>query len=129
MREVEDQGKYLGLPAQIGRSKREIFSYIEGKVEDRLRGWTGKMLSQAGNEVMIKLVTSSSISIYVMNCFKLPMGLIDNLNTLMAKFLWENTKDDKGIHWRSWEKLCEDKFDGGLGFKDLECMNRAMLAK
>ncbi|GAA0150348.1 hypothetical protein LIER_37103 [Lithospermum erythrorhizon] len=49
------------------------------------------MLSQAGKEIMIKSVTSA-IPMYVMNCFKLPVGLIDNLNSLMAKFFWENTE-------------------------------------
>ncbi|GAA0172461.1 hypothetical protein LIER_26284 [Lithospermum erythrorhizon] len=48
IREVEDQGEYLGFPLQIGRSKQEIFSYTAGNVEDKMRGWMGKMLSQAG---------------------------------------------------------------------------------
>ncbi|GAA0160613.1 hypothetical protein LIER_17131 [Lithospermum erythrorhizon] len=33
VREVTDQRKYLGLPSHIGRSKREVFSYLNGKVE------------------------------------------------------------------------------------------------
>ncbi|GAA0153263.1 hypothetical protein LIER_43218 [Lithospermum erythrorhizon] len=100
MREVEDQGKYLGLPSQIGRSKRQVYSYIVGKVEDRLRGWIWKMLSQAGKEIMIKSVTST-IPIFVMNYFKLLVGLIDNLNSSMTKFFWENAEGERGIHWKA----------------------------
>ncbi|GAA0175108.1 hypothetical protein LIER_28352 [Lithospermum erythrorhizon] len=64
MREVRDQGKYLELPSQIGRTKR----YITERVEERTRGWKGKLLSQAGKEVLIKSVMSA-IPNYVMNYF------------------------------------------------------------
>ncbi|GAA0185825.1 hypothetical protein LIER_33113 [Lithospermum erythrorhizon] len=37
---------------------------------ERLRGWKGKLLSQAGKDVLIKSVTSA-IPIFVMNCFNL----------------------------------------------------------
>ncbi|GAA0147885.1 hypothetical protein LIER_07479 [Lithospermum erythrorhizon] len=47
----------------------------------------------------------------------------------MAKFFWGNAEGDRGIHWKSWEELCKEKDDGGLGFRDLECSNLDMLAK
>ncbi|GAA0147477.1 hypothetical protein LIER_07165 [Lithospermum erythrorhizon] len=128
MREVQDQGKYLGLPSQIGCTKRDVFRYIQAKVEDKVRGWKKKLLSQAGREVMVKSVTSA-IPNFVMNFFKLPMGIIDDLNKTMARFFWANGEGEKGIHWQSWEKLCEETGSGSLGFKDLECMNFELLAK
>ena len=33
------------------------------------------------------------------------------------------------MHWCRWEKLCNPKFSGGLGFKSLVTFNRALLAK
>ena len=33
------------------------------------------------------------------------------------------------MHWKSWDKVCENKEDGGLGFKDLTDFNTAMLDK
>ncbi|GAA0167178.1 hypothetical protein LIER_43781 [Lithospermum erythrorhizon] len=91
--------------------RMRVGAVLVGKVEDIIRGWKGKYLSQAGKEVMIKSVTAA-IPNYVMNCFKLPVGIIDNLNSSMTSFYWENAECDKGIHWKSWEKLCEDKFEG-----------------
>ncbi|GAA0144405.1 hypothetical protein LIER_04862 [Lithospermum erythrorhizon] len=64
--EVPNQGKYLGLPSHIGKSKKEVFGFIHGRVDDKIKGWKGKLLSQAGREVMLKSITSS-IQNYVMN--------------------------------------------------------------
>lgn len=33
------------------------------------------------------------------------------------------------MHWKSWESLCKPKTCGGLGFKDLEAYNLALLGK
>ncbi|KAL0885693.1 hypothetical protein Bca101_009676 [Brassica carinata] len=33
------------------------------------------------------------------------------------------------MHWKSWDKLCIGKDEGGLGFKDLSDFNTAMLGK
>ncbi|GAA0141496.1 hypothetical protein LIER_02628 [Lithospermum erythrorhizon] len=128
MREVKDQGKYLGLLSQVGRTKKEVFHFIQAKVEKRISGWKGKLLSQAGKEVMVKS-EKSTIPNFVMNCFQLPMGIIDELNRTMANFFWANGDGDKGVHWKAWDKMCDEKLNRGLEFKDLECMNLALLAK
>lgn len=43
------------------------------------------------------------------------------------RFWWKNNSG-KGIHWRSWDLLTRIKNEGGLGFKDLETQNQAVLA-
>uniref|UniRef100_A0A2N9F8H0 Reverse transcriptase domain-containing protein n=1 Tax=Fagus sylvatica TaxID=28930 RepID=A0A2N9F8H0_FAGSY len=54
-----DLGKYLGLPPIIGRGKKQAFTEIKQKVARKLHGWKGKMLSQAGREVLIKSVAQA----------------------------------------------------------------------
>ena len=52
--EVKNYKEYLGLPALMGRNKRASFDKLKQRVWKRLQGWEGKLLSQAGREVLIK---------------------------------------------------------------------------
>ena len=51
----------------------------------KLQGWEGKLLSQASREVLIKSVIQA-IPTYAMGCFKLPLGLCDDIETMIKKF-------------------------------------------
>ena len=64
-----------------------------------------------------------------MSCFKFPKGFVNDLNMIIAKFWWGGGKEKKGIHWLRWNLLCVSKLDRGLGFRDFESFNLALLAK
>ena len=54
--ELKQHKAFLGLPALVGRNKRASFDQLKQRVWKRLQGWEGKLLSQAGREVLIKSI-------------------------------------------------------------------------
>ena len=77
--------KYLVILALVGRGKKQSFSYIKECVWKKLQGWKEKLLSQVSKEVLIKSMIQA-IPTYAMSCFKLPKGLIHELETMIRKF-------------------------------------------
>ncbi|KAL0331685.1 UNVERIFIED_CONTAM: hypothetical protein Sangu_1714000 [Sesamum angustifolium] len=85
------------------------------------------MLLQAGKGVLVKAVLQS-LPIYAMSCFHMPMGLVRELESLMADF-WCHSRGDKRVHWIAQRKLFRTPTKGGLGFHELRAFNMALLAK
>ncbi|XP_031121153.1 uncharacterized protein LOC116024401 [Ipomoea triloba] len=120
-------GKYLGLPAFVGRNKRAVFSYIEDKIKQRVGSWNKKLLSQAGKEILLKSV-AQVMPTFSMSVFLLPESVCLSIERTMNRFWW-GSGTDRRIHWNAWDRLCIPKKFGGLGFKDLRAFNLAMLGK
>ncbi|XP_074289594.1 uncharacterized protein LOC141614747 [Silene latifolia] len=125
---VDEQGKYLGLPTVVGRSKKAIAGCIRDKLSKKLEGWRGKLLSKAGREILIKAV-AQSIPTYAMSVFKLPNNFCDELRSLVSQFWWGSNGGKRKIPWIAWKKLCKAKSTGGLGFRDYKLFNEALLGK
>ena len=126
--EIQSYEKYLGLPSLVGKKKKASFNYIKERVWRKLQGWEEKLLSQADREILIKVV-AQAVPTYTMNCFKLPSGLCNDIESLIQKFWWEQRGERRKLHWVGWGVLQRPKDEGGLGFKDLALFNDALLAK
>lgn len=97
-------------------------------MSERVQGWQTRFLSPAGKDVLLKSV-ALALPTYMMSCFLLPKTLCKKIVSIMSEFWWKNKKESKEIHWKSWEQLSKAKDRGGLGFRDLEAFNLALLEK
>ena len=125
---IKQHEEYLGLLSLVGKNKRSTFNDIKEKLGRKLSGWKEKMLSKVGKEILIEAV-AIAIPTYTMSCFKLPDTLCDEWTAMIRKFWWDQVKDENRIPWLSWDKMCEPKSNGGMGFKNLKFFNLALLAK
>ena len=128
VQESKHHEKYLGLPSLVGKYKKASLLFIKEKVLAKLQGWKEQLLSQAGREILLKAVIQA-IPTFAMGCFKIPITLCDEIETLIRKFWWGQRGNQRKIHWSKWSSLCRPKDLGGLGFKVLQKFNDAMLAK
>ena len=48
---------------------------------------------------------------------------------MIRKFWWGYNGEARKDHWVKWERLCEAKEVEGMGFKEIEMFNQALLAK
>lgn len=71
----------------------------------------------------------SPIPNYAMSCFLLPISLCKLIQSVLTRFWWDPKEGERKICWVSWDTLTLPKSMGGLGFREIEAFNHALLAK
>lgn len=71
----------------------------------------------------------TSIPIYFFSFFRVPKNVMDKLVSIQRKFLWGGAHEHNKIAWVKWDTVCLPKENGGLGIKDINAFNLALLGK
>lgn len=98
------------------------------RVAMKIDRWKNKFFSEGGREVQIKAVIQV-IHTYAMSCFRIPSTINGEIERMMATYWWGANTTRTKIHWKAWPKLLLPKNKGGMGFRDLNLFNKALLAK
>ncbi|GJX77241.1 RNA-directed DNA polymerase, eukaryota, reverse transcriptase zinc-binding domain protein [Tanacetum coccineum] len=105
-----------------------VLPFAIGKLLNKVKNWKNKSLSYAGRLQVIAAVLES-IHVYWASVFFLPITVINEINKLLKGFLWNQGDIAKGKAKVAWTTLCRPKDQGGLGLKNLQTWNQALLAK
>lgn len=93
-------GKYLGLPEHFNRKKKDIFVGIVDRIRQRSHSWTTRFLNAAGKHVLLKAVLAA-MPTYAMSCFKLPVSLCKQIQTILTRFWWDVKPNIRKLAWVS----------------------------
>lgn len=104
-----------------------MFGWLREHIWGKVQAFEGNLLSSARKEILIKSVLQA-IPNYVMSCFKLSDYLLHELESIISNYWWGDKEKNK-VHLVKWQRLCQSKRDGGLGFRDLCSFNLTLLGK
>ncbi|KAL8502242.1 hypothetical protein ACS0TY_021383 [Phlomoides rotata] len=125
VRRVDEHVVYLGIPTNLGRSKCDIFRCLVNRVAKKVKDLNNKTLSQVGKLTLVKSVVQS-VPTYLMSCFRIPSTIIDQMKSIIARFLLGILDGRlvllRGLHWtvgngsqiRIWDDHCLLMGGGGL---------------
>ncbi|XP_019225001.1 PREDICTED: uncharacterized protein LOC109206620 [Nicotiana attenuata] len=119
---------YLGCPIFYTRRRKEYYDDLIKKVKAKLHSWKGKLLSFGGKETLISSVLQS-MPVHMLSILDPPKNILVHLHKLFARFFWSTKEEGRSRHWSSWQNLCLPKEEGGLGFRSLNDVSKALFAK
>lgn len=65
----------------------------------------------------------SSIALYMMSFYKLPVGVRKRMDYYRSRLLWQEDQGIRRYHLVNWPMVCTPKDQGGLRMLDLNIMN------
>lgn len=129
LKSLKGDQTYLGNSLVMSRNLTKEFSKLKDRVQGKLEGWQSKLFLRVGKATLIRLV-AFSILVYTMATFRIPKGVCNNLDAIVRHFWWgAKSRSNNYLALKSWDSICKNKAEGGLGFKKFHNFNLALLVK
>jgi hypothetical protein len=124
-----DSINYLGIPLVKAAPRNSLWLPLLDKIKAKIQAWGASWLNKAGKVVLINSVLAS-ILIYQTSTLLAPKSIVNQIDVLLRRFLWEGGKNgERKIHLVSWDKVKAPKREGGLQIRDVSMQNLAMGGK
>ena len=120
--------RYLGLPVASTKLTIAQFHPFTDRIAGYLNAWAGMKLSYAGRCELIRSILQGVECFWLASLY-IPAGIRDRLIRMCRNFLWGGQCYVFKKALVAWESICLPKMEGGLGFKNLEAWNLALLSK
>jgi hypothetical protein len=120
---------YLGMPIFLHSATSNLWQQILNKIKSKFVQWGAHWLNPTRRITLIKAVLSS-LPIYQCSSLLAPIGVQQQIEKEIQKFLWQGGKsNNKRFHLISWSIVRAPKMHGGLGILDPRLMNLALGGK
>lgn len=126
---ASEEEKYLGVYVAHRRLEQYLtHKLLIDKFYNKLARWKVNIFSFAGRLELIKSVLLS-VPIYFMSIARLPNIKIKELTGIMRRFLWGKVGQNRYLSLIAWRKICVSIEDEGLGIREVDLFNKALLQK
>ncbi|VFQ89229.1 unnamed protein product, partial [Cuscuta campestris] len=115
--------RYLGLPLASQRISESDFAPLVKTVDGFLSKWSTLKLSYAGRLELIRAVVQGVQSFWL-QAFPVQKYVLDRITSMCRDFLWGSK-----LAKVAWVDICKPREEGGLGLKDANTWNNALLCK
>jgi hypothetical protein len=120
--------KYLGILIEKKRTGNSEWNGPIGKIEKNLGSWIGKHMSVSGRTIVINS-SITSLNLYMLSFYRLPVGVGKKFNTLSSNFLWLGGAYQKEISFGGLVRRLLAKRPRRFGVLNLGMINMALLSK
>lgn len=94
----------------------------------RVSSWQNRLLTFGGKIIMIKHVLQT-LPVYLLSAIRPPKRVIKSLHKIFSKYFWGSTIDEKRKQWVAWDRMCLPLEEGGIGFRSLAEISKALFVK
>lgn len=125
---MKNTDKYLGWFLLQSWYLCASYDFLIQKFYAKLNGWRSKYLTHARRTILIQS-TLASIPIYYMGICFLPVSVIAKIKRIQCAFWWGHEDSKRRLHFLNWDYFCRPKNEGGLGIRNMEMVNKSLVAK
>lgn len=110
--------EYLGLSLMMRKRVVADFGKLIKSAQEKTNLWGKRRLSYAGRALLIKTCLLTG-PMYLVTHTMIPQGVLNSIEKMARRFLWQKDANSRGMHYVAWKDLCQPKTHGGLGFYSL----------
>jgi hypothetical protein len=100
--------KYLEVPIQFEKLKREDLQSVVNKLLKRVAGWRGRLMAYSSRLELIRSYLAS-ISVYLLSFIKFLKWAIKLIESQMANCLWNDEDSAHRFHLARWRHVTMKK--------------------
>ncbi|KAL3693292.1 hypothetical protein R1sor_006943 [Riccia sorocarpa] len=125
----ESSFKYLGVATSSPVNEKAITDEIVKKLMQKLKHWSNRLLSWPAKTILLKHVLAATPLYQLMSVGLCKDGL-EELERLCRNFLWGWNEEGNPKHALiAWERIAQEKSNGGLGWTSFRNMSDALNAR